>query len=265
MGKKTRDLAALAGLAGLAYAYNKGKDKEGPSATAEEKEASKVRMDAQKNAVSGKRVTNESSYTGTTKNDSNAAKNIGFGGGDDSDKNLKRVDTEVKPKPVVVKPKPEVEPKPVIKPKPVVKPDPREAEAGMTRGRPAVVNKNPNGSIEAPAASNRTDAMRNASRKANIPTPAPKPAPAPTTASKVGDAAKDAAKTAVNAATQGPAASTAPANKFEHEMPIARFFKNLREAGNRGNPDAKMASGGMTASRRGDGIAQRGKTRGKMC
>jgi len=79
-------------------------------------------------------------------------------------------------------------------------------------------------------------------------------APAPTTSSKVGDAA-----------TQGPAASTAPANKFEHEMPIARFFKNVREAGNRGNPDVKMASGGMTASRRGDGIAQRGKTRGKMC
>jgi len=28
---------------------------------------------------------------------------------------------------------------------------------------------------------------------------------------------------------------------------------------------AKMASGGVTASRRADGIAQRGKTRGKMC
>jgi hypothetical protein len=27
----------------------------------------------------------------------------------------------------------------------------------------------------------------------------------------------------------------------------------------------KMASGGMTASKRADGIAQRGKTRGKMC
>jgi len=26
-----------------------------------------------------------------------------------------------------------------------------------------------------------------------------------------------------------------------------------------------MAAGGMAASRRGDGIAQRGKTRGKMC
>jgi len=32
------------------------------------------------------------------------------------------------------------------------------------------------------------------------------------------------------------------------------------------NPTGKkMASGGMTASKRADGIAQRGKTRGKMC
>ena len=33
----------------------------------------------------------------------------------------------------------------------------------------------------------------------------------------------------------------------------------------RGGSVKKMASGGMTASRRADGIAQRGKTRGKMC
>jgi len=33
----------------------------------------------------------------------------------------------------------------------------------------------------------------------------------------------------------------------------------------RGGKVVKMASGGMTASRRADGIAQRGKTRGKMC
>lgn len=33
----------------------------------------------------------------------------------------------------------------------------------------------------------------------------------------------------------------------------------------KGGKVKKMASGGMTASRRGDGIAQRGKTRGKMC
>jgi hypothetical protein len=260
MGKKTRDLAALAGLAGLAYAYdkNKGDSSKGPSATAEEKKASEDRMDAQKNAVSGNRVTNESAYTGTTKNNSNAAKNIGFGGGDDSDKNLKRVDSEVKPKPVVVKPKPEVKPK-------------VNADAKTTSVVPGGAKKRTEGNepmpslkaVEAKVASNRTDAMRRASYKAAA-SNTPK-APAPTTSSKVGDAAKDAAKTAVNAATQGPAASTAPANKFEHEMPIARFFKNVREAGNRGNPDAKMASGGMTASRRGDGIAQRGKTRGKMC
>ena len=81
-------------------------------------------------------------------------------------------------------------------------------------------------------------------------------APAPTTSSKVKD---------TTPVTTTPTAKPAPVNKFEHEMPIARFFKNVREAGNRGNPDAKMASGGMTASRRGDGIAQRGKTRGKMC
>ena len=40
------------------------------------------------------------------------------------------------------------------------------------------------------------------------------------------------------------------------------------EVGNamkRGGKVKKMASGGMTASRRADGIAQRGKTRGKMC
>ena len=43
-------------------------------------------------------------------------------------------------------------------------------------------------------------------------------------------------------------------------------FRAIREAGNRGNPDApkKMAGGGMTASRRADGIAQRGKTRGTL-
>ena len=33
----------------------------------------------------------------------------------------------------------------------------------------------------------------------------------------------------------------------------------------RGGKVTKMASGGMTASRRADGIATKGKTRGKMC
>ena len=83
---------------------------------------------------------------------------------------------------------------------------------------------------------------------------------------EVTEAAKqNAAPTPVVTTTQAPTASTATANKFKHEMPISNFFKSIREVGNRGNPDVKMASGGMTASRRGDGIASRGKTRGKIC
>jgi len=50
---------------------------------------------------------------------------------------------------------------------------------------------------------------------------------------------------------------------------VSSPFRAIREAGNRGNPDApkKMASGGnvSSASKRADGIAQKGKTRGKMC
>jgi hypothetical protein len=43
-------------------------------------------------------------------------------------------------------------------------------------------------------------------------------------------------------------------------------FRAIREAGNRGNPDApkKMAGGGMTASSRADGCAVKGKTKGRF-
>jgi hypothetical protein len=146
---KTKDLIALAGLAGLVYANRdtlfggKGKDKEakGPSATAEEEEASKVRMDAQKNAMSGNRVTNESSYTGTTKNDSNAAKNIGFGGGDDSDKNLRLSSTPVaqsvrsgKSAAEAVAPTSDPRNLEADMSRGTRPPDPRKLEAGMSRG-----------------------------------------------------------------------------------------------------------------------------------
>ena len=144
---KAKDLIALAGLAGLAYANRdklfggKGKDKEakGPSATAEEEEASKVRMDAQKNAMSGNRVTNESSYTGTTKNDSNAAKNIGYGGGDDSDKNLRLSSTPVTQSVRSGKSAAEAVAPTAVAPTAVAPTsDPRNLEANMTRGtRPA--------------------------------------------------------------------------------------------------------------------------------
>jgi hypothetical protein len=55
-------------------------------------------------------------------------------------------------------------------------------------------------------------------------------------------------------------------------MPIVKFFEDLRARGDKDLKErgfnqggkVKMSSGGMAASRRGDGIAQRGKTKGRM-
>ena len=70
-----------------------------------------------------------------------------------------------------------------------------------------------------------------------------------------------------------PSVSQATLNSAKSQEIIDRMAKRTRpymkdEAGGdmkRGGAVKKMASGGLTASRRGDGIAQRGKTRGKMC
>jgi hypothetical protein len=216
---RAKDLAGLAALGFLGYKLHQmGKDKDGPSATAEEKETSDKRAKAQKDAVSGNRVTNESSYTGTTKNDSNAAKNIGFGGGDDSDKNLKRVDSEVKPKPVVVKPK------------------------------PAVAADEPVGLTTPVSSANRTDQLANLSR-----------------------AVKREAKTKY-AATREPNDPVAKA-KFYATGRDSDALKVASRAAAAADRQRKLAkansykSGGMTssASSRADGIAQKGKTRGKVC
>jgi len=70
-----------------------------------------------------------------------------------------------------------------------------------------------------------------------------------------------------------PSVSQATLNTAKSQEIIDRMSRRTRpymkdEAGGdmkRGGAVKKMASGGLTASRRGDGIAQRGKTRGKMC
>ena len=55
---------------------------------------------------------------------------------------------------------------------------------------------------------------------------------------------------------------------FKNNPPsaLSRFFTKIRERGMKSNPDA-YKSGGMasSASKRADGIATKGKTRGKMC
>jgi hypothetical protein len=48
--------------------------------------------------------------------------------------------------------------------------------------------------------------------------------------------------------------------------PLSRAVNAIRERGKKSNPDAYAKGGSVSsASKRGDGIAQRGKTRGKMC
>lgn len=82
------------------------------------------------------------------------------------------------------------------------------------------------------------------------------------------EAPENAGRMAARQALEKKAADTAKSQAI-----IDRLSRRTRpymkdEAGNdmkRGGAVKKMASGGSTASRRADGIAQRGKTRGKMC
>ena len=183
--------------------------------------------------------------------------------------------------------------------------DPREAEASMSRGTRAAAPKNPNYSNEgrsstAPA---KNPNYSNEGRSSTAP-------------SKVADTVKTVAKTVAQgpagalATTAKPVADKAAnamretyrdlSGKVQYKTPdipsaaktvsdavasgvkkvgsgIADYVKNFETPAERRSREAKeasgmkrggmvnMASGGMTASRRGDGIAQRGKTRGKLC
>lgn len=59
--------------------------------------------------------------------------------------------------------------------------------------------------------------------------------------------------------------SVAERRKLSRENPSVGGPTDKRSVNQRIKEAFGMKSGGMTASRRGDGIAQRGKTRGKMC
>ena len=315
MAKKLGRLAGLAALAGAAYMMRDkfGKDATGPAATADEEKSSKARTDAQIKAVSGNKTDDKSSsspssssYTGTTRNDSDAAKNIGFGGG----KNPK----PVKSAPVV---KPEVKAKNL----PKAGGDPSQSKGVLRSDRDmtqneakTILNQTPADKAKQAAkdrkdiASNKadsrafqrnldaakvanlksnaesqakktvarettisTDALRNASRKSareNTPKSKTPAAPAFTTTKVAGtppaksrnmleEAKEEARRRAAASQTTRTSSSTSPVTRTPFPGSSAL---NKKHGG-----AVKMASGGMAASRRGDGIAQRGKTRGKMC
>jgi len=307
---RAKNLAGLAALGFLGYKLfgPKGEDATGPAATTEEKKASDKRAEAQKDAVSGDRVTNKSSYTGKIN-----APNIGFGGGTNSDKNLK------------LKSSPKAETKADAEDKTTTTSS-RAVPGGdvkRTEGNKPMPSLR---KVEARAASNKTDAMRNASR-ANVaaankmkrmaanPESQALEASNPEMFLTPGGGFKTVANMAKNLANRGgkeiaeystpqlaaPAKQltgpskadlmardrAARASSRQEEM----LRENARRSGldpdninpavankvrqNMGGDDfslgmkrggmTKMASGGMTASRRGDGIASRGKTRGKIC
>lgn len=259
MAKNVGRLAGLAALAGAAYMMSKGKDATGPAATAGEEKASKARTDAQKNAVSGSGATNESSYTGTTKNTADAAKNIGFGGGDDSDKNLKRVEPGVYGP--IPKPKPEPAPPPPPKKEPV---DPLANYEGgdlLTGTRSSMPASNVPDAIknESVAKTNAMIAQKDANKSAN--------------AGNMKVAAKKYSEATDQYKNLSRAAAVTNARKREEKQLQKQSREDkLRASGGRraaGGAIKKMASGGMTskvssASKRADGIASRGKTRCKM-
>ena len=95
-----------------------------------------------------------------------------------------------------------------------------------------------------------------------------KPAKAPETTARVGRASQATVNTARPQPTEaGIAAANERRAKMREEMsdtPIARMFKAIRA---RGESTQNYAKGGKvsSASKRADGIAQKGKTRGKMC
>ena len=216
---KARDLAALAGLAGLAYAMRKKGDKD----DAGDQKTSSYTGDTKKVEAKDEpfKATHGSSYTpgnaGTAR--------LGVGNATN--------DPIVKPPKVVS-----------AKQAPLVS-DPREAEAGMSRGTRTMPPS-------ASTTSSSEEGMKNyVPRRTSA---------APTTSSTA-----TAPKSTISSSAEGMKNYVPRKPIYRQETQRERaesYVKKRREAQDQG-----MKSGGMTssASSRADGIATKGKTRGKIC
>jgi hypothetical protein len=207
---KAKDLAALAGLAGLAYAYNKSKDK-GTTDSNPTRAARPESTETREDKVADEGYKNDVLKTITQKRE----------GSNDQAGNQgvlppKSLTPEVKPK----KPASKLETFTTRK-------DPREAEAGMSRGT-------------------RTTSVAGAGRGVVNP---PSVTPATSTASSSEDGME-------NYKPRRPAVVSSSEDGMKNYKP-RRPVPPLRPTG--------MKKGGMTASSRADGIATKGKTRGKIC
>jgi len=127
--------------------------------------------------------------------------------------------------------------------------DPRTAEAGMSRGTRPAVAKNPNYSNEG--------------RSSTAPTSTPAATPVKTT---TGSGRVPTSEQASANRQEAYDKVKSIASNFKFETPAeARARRAAEASGMKRGGMTKMASGGMTASRRADGIATKGKTRGRIC
>ena len=298
MAKNIGKLAGLAALAGAAYMMRDkfGKDATGPAATAAEKDASEARTKAQRDAISGNKSagtqlkTPAESIADADKSDKSSsistkgAAGTTTPGPDTSEPNL-----DVKPTPKSAAVTPSVVEtkslKPVSEPSDKsikLAPKKRDLEAGMSRGTrtPAkpvstvsssaegMTNYKPRRTPAAPSTAKSTvsssaEGMKNYKPRSTSAAPA-------TTTTKVTEKPTEKSKNMLEAAKEearrrAAASQTTRTSTSSSTSPATRTpFPGSSALNKKRGGAVKMASGGMTASRRADGIASRGKTRCKM-
>lgn len=285
MAKNAGRLAGLAALAGAAYMMSKDKDKEGPAATAAEKDASEARTKAQRDAISGnksadnKLETPAETIARSDKSDKSTSISTQGGAGNTtpgtdkspvdlnpdrnkSDKPAPGVYGPI-PKPKNEPPKPKNEPpkslNPVSEPSDKsikLAPKNRDLEAGMSRGTRTPAKP-------ASTVSSSAEGMKNYKPRSTSAAPA-------TTTTKVTEKPTEKPKNMLEAAKEearrrAAASQTTQTSTSSSTSPVTRTpFPGSSALNKKRGGAVKMASGGMTASRRADGIASRGKTRCKM-
>jgi hypothetical protein len=227
---KAKDLAALAGLAGLAYAMrNKDKDSESTADTGDEAD----RLKARKPAEEGPRrqITD---YMAKAPLDGTEMYPSGVMGGARQPKSVRTATST----PAADNTTAAAMPSGVMGGTRQANADARNVEAGMSRGTRTTSVAGAGRGVVNPRAVTPQQAMRDVEAGMSRGTRAAAPP------FKGGQPGYDEAGNFVGGR------------------------RGFDEAGNpmkKGGSVKKMASGGMTASRRADGIASRGKTRGKIC
>jgi len=280
MAKKLGRLAGLAALAGAAYMMREkfGKDKDAKFQEDRINQTSKlipkdkkVGSDETKLKTQAESIKDADKSDKSTSNSTRGASGTTTSGPDKSAVDLnKNRNASINPRNVVSEPVKENRRnlKPTDLPKTVVPGGVKKRTEGNSP-MPSLKK------VEARAATNKTDAMRNASRKAAVAAAAARKsktpaAPAFTTTKVAGTPpakSRNMLEEAKEEARRRAAASqTTRTYTSSSTSPVTRTpFPGSSALNKKHGGAVKMASGGMAASRRGDGIAQRGKTRGKMC